>query len=64
MEFLSYTASWISFNLDSRKIWFHYFSANQPVISNVSINPFTAIINARNTLGENTAILMLLWCYK
>ena len=28
-----------------------------------AFNPFTAIYNARNTPGENTAILMLLLCY-
>ena len=28
-----------------------------------SLNNFTAVYNARNTPGENTAILMLLWCY-
>ena len=27
------------------------------------LNPFTAVINTRNTPGENTAISMLLWCY-
>ena len=27
------------------------------------VNPFTAVINARNTLGENMAIFMLFWCY-
>ena len=26
-------------------------------------NPFTAVYNARNMPGENTAILMFLWCY-
>ena len=27
------------------------------------LNPFTAVYNARGMPGENTAILMLLWCY-
>ena len=27
------------------------------------LNPFTAVYNARNMPGENTATLMLLWCY-
>ena len=31
--------------------------------SDTGINPFTALYNARNMPGENTAILMFLWCY-
>ena len=38
---------------------FKYFSS---LCKPCYINPFTAIINASNTPGGNTAILMLLWC--
>ena len=32
-------------------------------ITHSEFDPFTDVYNAHNTPGDNTAILMLLWCY-